>query len=142
MATATPSTPRRIQVPPNCDLTLGLVCIDKSTPGTTVWQMRASERFANPAGATQGGFLAALAETPFALEAVHNDRHSYYLTCKAWAENLERVRGEVIRRWGERLYRTFRLYLWGSAHAFLSDRLQAYRLVLERPLAAREEGSP
>lgn len=86
-------------------------------------------------------FLAALAETPFALQAVHNDRHSYYLTCKAWAENLERARGEVIRRWGEWLYRTFRLYLWGSAHAFLSDRLQAYRLVLERPLAAREEGS-
>ncbi len=87
-------------------------------------------------------FLAALAETPFALQALHNDRHSYYLTCKAWAENLERARGEAIRRWGERLYRTFRLYLWGSAHAFLSDRLQAYRLVLELPLTTREEGRP
>lgn len=87
-------------------------------------------------------FLAALAETPFELQAVHNDRHSYYLTCKAWVENLERARGEVIRRWGERLYRTFRLYLWGSVHAFLSDRLQAYRLVLELPLTAREEGRP
>jgi cyclopropane-fatty-acyl-phospholipid synthase len=87
-------------------------------------------------------FLAALAETPFELQAVHNDRHSYYLTCKAWVENLERARGEVIRRWGERLYRTFRLYLWGSVHAFLSDRLQAYRLVLELPLTAREEGIP
>ncbi|MGH7411578.1 MAG: class I SAM-dependent methyltransferase, partial [Candidatus Methylomirabilis sp.] len=76
-------------------------------------------------------FLAALAETPFALQAIHNDHHSYYLTCKAWAENLERARGEVIRRWGERLYRTFRIYLWGSVHGFLSDRLQAYRVVLE-----------
>lgn len=32
---------------------------------------------------------------------------------------------------------------WGgfTEHAFLSDRLQPYRLVLERLLAAREEGT-
>lgn len=53
----------RVQVPPNCDLTLGLVCIDKSEPGRTVWQMRADERFANPAGIVQGGFVAALADS-------------------------------------------------------------------------------
>jgi uncharacterized protein (TIGR00369 family) len=38
-----------LQIPPNCDLTLGLVCLDKSTPGTTVWTMLADERFLNPA---------------------------------------------------------------------------------------------
>jgi cyclopropane-fatty-acyl-phospholipid synthase len=42
--------------------------------------------------------------------AVYNDRHSYYLTGKVWAENLEAARDEVIRRWGEALYRRFRLY--------------------------------
>ena len=51
-----------IQVPPNCDLTLGLVCTDKSEPGRTVWQMAADERFANPVGIIQGGFLAAMAD--------------------------------------------------------------------------------
>ena len=40
----------RLQVPPNCDLTLGLECLDKATPGRSVWQMRADERFENPAG--------------------------------------------------------------------------------------------
>jgi uncharacterized protein (TIGR00369 family) len=53
----------RVQVPPNCDLTLGMVCVDKSEPGTTVWTMPADERFANPAGVLQGGFLAACCDS-------------------------------------------------------------------------------
>jgi len=53
----------RVQVPPNCDLTLGMVCVDKSEPGTTVWRMPADERFANPAGVLQGGFLAACCDS-------------------------------------------------------------------------------
>lgn len=54
---------RRIQVPPNCELTLGMRCIDKSEPGRTVWRMRADERFANPAGIMQGGFVGAMADS-------------------------------------------------------------------------------
>jgi uncharacterized protein (TIGR00369 family) len=54
---------RRIQVPPNCELTLGMRCVDKSEPGRTVWQMRADERFANPAGIVQGGFVGAMADS-------------------------------------------------------------------------------
>lgn len=78
-------------------------------------------------------FLSAVAKTPLEVLAVHNDRHSYYLTCKAWAENLESARDEIIRRWGEMLYRRFRLYLWGSTYAFLSHGMDAYRVVLQRP---------
>jgi cyclopropane-fatty-acyl-phospholipid synthase len=78
-------------------------------------------------------FLKALTSTRLELVEVYNDRHSYYLTCKAWAENFERVRDEIIARWGEPLYRRFRLYLWGSAHAFLSRGLNAYRVILESP---------
>ena len=39
-----------------------------------------------------------MAETSLDVLAVYNDRHSYYLTCKAWAENLETARAEIIRR--------------------------------------------
>jgi uncharacterized protein (TIGR00369 family) len=53
----------RVQVPANAELTLGMVCTDKSTPGRTVWTMAADERFANPAGGLQGGFLAAFADS-------------------------------------------------------------------------------
>jgi uncharacterized protein (TIGR00369 family) len=54
---------QRIQVPPNCELTLGMTCTDKSEPGLTVWQMRADERFSNPAGVVQGGFIGAMADS-------------------------------------------------------------------------------
>src|SRR5271155_3301338 len=59
-----------LQVPPNCDLTLGVVCVDKVTPGRSVWEMRADERFENPAGLIQGGFLAALADSSMGAAAV------------------------------------------------------------------------
>lgn len=52
-----------VQVPPACDLTLGVVCTDKSSPGRTTWVMAADERFANPLGIVQGGFLAALCDS-------------------------------------------------------------------------------
>lgn len=78
-------------------------------------------------------FLAEVAKTQMEVLGVHNDRHNYYLTCKTWAENLDAAREEIVSRWGEMLYRRFRLYLWGSAHAFLSRGMDAYRVVLERP---------
>ncbi len=59
-----------LQVPPNCDLTLGLTCLDKNTPGTSVWSMIADERFANPAGLVQGGFLGAFADSAMGACAV------------------------------------------------------------------------
>jgi uncharacterized protein (TIGR00369 family) len=54
---------RRVQVPPNCDLTLGMVCLDKERPGRSVWRMVADERFANPVGIVQGGFITAFADS-------------------------------------------------------------------------------
>ena len=60
----------RMQVPPNSDLTLGMTCVDKATPGRSVWRMRADERFANPAGIMQGGFLGAFADSAMGAAAV------------------------------------------------------------------------
>jgi uncharacterized protein (TIGR00369 family) len=59
-----------MQVPPNCDLLLGLRCLDKTVPGRCVWQMTADERFANPAGVMQGGFLGAFADSAMGAAAV------------------------------------------------------------------------
>jgi uncharacterized protein (TIGR00369 family) len=58
-----PPVDTRVQVPPNCDLTLGMTCLEKLEPGHTVWRMTADERFANPTGIVQGGFLAAFADS-------------------------------------------------------------------------------
>ena len=64
--------PPKLRVPPNCDLTLGMSCIDKSTPGVTVWRMTAGEHLANPVGVVQGGFVAAFADTAMASATITN----------------------------------------------------------------------
>ena len=78
-------------------------------------------------------YLAELARTPLQLLGVYDDRHNYHLTTKRWAENLDRHRAEIVRRWGQALHRTFQLYLWGSAEGFQRDMIQAYRLVVRKP---------
>jgi uncharacterized protein (TIGR00369 family) len=60
----------RMQVPPNSDLTLGMTCVDKTTPGRCVWRMKADERFANPAGIMQGGFIGAFTDSSMGAAAV------------------------------------------------------------------------
>ncbi len=57
-------------MPPNSDLMLGAVCVDKAVPGKTSWTMVADERFANPAGQLQGGFLCAFIDTALGSAAV------------------------------------------------------------------------
>jgi uncharacterized protein (TIGR00369 family) len=49
-----------------------MTCVDKSTPGRCIWRMRADERFANPAGIMQGGFLGAFADSSMGAAAVTN----------------------------------------------------------------------
>jgi uncharacterized protein (TIGR00369 family) len=76
----------RIQVPPNCELTLGMTCIDKSEPGRTVWRMLADERFANPAGIIQGGFVGAMADSAMGSATVTFARSSGR---KVFSSNVE-----------------------------------------------------
>jgi uncharacterized protein (TIGR00369 family) len=61
---------RVLQVPPNSDLTLGMVCVDKSEAGTSTWSMTVDERFENPAGIMQGGFLASFCDSAMGASAV------------------------------------------------------------------------
>ena len=82
-------------------------------------------------------YLTEVARTPFEVVAVHNDRRSYELTCRHWAERLERHREAIARRWGEGLFRRFQLYLWGCVDVFSRDVFGAYRVVLELGPRAR-----
>jgi cyclopropane-fatty-acyl-phospholipid synthase len=71
--------------------------------------------------------------TPFETVAIHNDRHSYFLTLQQWARNLEAAHDELVRRYGKRTFRLFQLYLWGCAHQFLRDgQLESYRVVFQK----------
>jgi cyclopropane fatty-acyl-phospholipid synthase-like methyltransferase len=77
-------------------------------------------------------YLAAVARSRFEPELVVNDRESYELTATGWAQNLDEARERIEARWGSRLYRLFRLYLWSTAVAFETGGLQAYHVVLRR----------
>ncbi|WP_199434102.1 class I SAM-dependent methyltransferase [Qaidamihabitans albus] len=63
---------------------------------------------------------------------VRRETHDYELTITHWAQRLEQHRERIIQRWGEKTYRAFRVFLWGGAHAFHTNRLQAYHLVAQR----------
>lgn len=78
-------------------------------------------------------FLSCVARTNLEVQSVYNDYYSYFLTCRAWAKNLESASKDICAQWGDKLYRVFRLYLWGSSYAFYSRSLDAYRVVLKRP---------
>ena len=77
-------------------------------------------------------FLKSLVSMPFDLKGVWDDRYSYYLTFVHWAKRFDGNRDFIIEKFGEADYRRFRLYLWGAANCFLRNRLQCYRLVLQK----------
>ena len=79
--------------------------------------------------------LAASNGRPFEIITVKNDRHSYYLTVKAWAERLEAKRSELVGAYGETTFRLFQLYLWSVAHCLNRDgSLESYRMVFQKSL--------
>jgi cyclopropane-fatty-acyl-phospholipid synthase len=63
---------------------------------------------------------------------VRQETRDYELTMRHWAERFDAARDFIVERWGEQVYRAFRLYLWGGCHAFHVDQLQAYSLVARR----------
>ncbi|MGB8197792.1 MAG: PaaI family thioesterase [Acidimicrobiales bacterium] len=88
-----------LQIPPNCDLTLGLTCLEKGTDATTVWRMRVDERFLNPAGIVQGGFLSAMMDSAMGASAVLSvkDRKVYVANTEMKSSFLRPVRtGDVL----------------------------------------------
>jgi cyclopropane-fatty-acyl-phospholipid synthase len=78
-------------------------------------------------------YLRAVAQSPFRLRGVWDDRHSYHLTAREWAIRFEEHYEEIMRQWGMAQYRKFRLFLWGVADTMKRDAMQAYRVVLELP---------
>jgi cyclopropane-fatty-acyl-phospholipid synthase len=78
-------------------------------------------------------YLDAVSESPLELCMVQNDRASYELTARHWAENLDRNRAAILSRWGDPAYRRYRLYLWGCVQCFRTDDMTAYHWMLQLP---------
>jgi cyclopropane-fatty-acyl-phospholipid synthase len=74
----------------------------------------------------------------FEIVELRRETRDYELTISEWARRLDAAHEAIAGRWGEKVYRAFRVFLWGGAHAFATNRLQAYHLVAER----REDPGP
>ncbi|MFC1516334.1 class I SAM-dependent methyltransferase [Thermodesulfobacteriota bacterium] len=68
----------------------------------------------------------------FKVLEVVDETYEYELTLRHWAQRLEANQGIITRRWGEKVFRSFHLYLWGGFHAMRRRDLQAYHIVAER----------
>ena len=109
-----------LQIPPNCDSTLGLTCVEKVASASTVWRMRVDERFLNPAGIVQGGFLSAMMDSAMGA--------SVGTQCPETARSTSRtlrMKSSFLRpvREGDVLTCTARVLKPGNVVAFLEARV-------------------
>ena len=60
---------------------------------------------------------------------IENLRHHYARTCTAWAENFENKADKIKLLTEDKRYRIWRVYLAGSAYAFMNDLISLYQVV-------------
>lgn len=76
--------------------------------------------------------IAEAIEGCFELVEMHNDRHSYAKTCKAWLDGLMAHREAAIALVGVDIYQRYQRYLSYSYIGFKNGSLDLYRLTLQR----------
>jgi cyclopropane-fatty-acyl-phospholipid synthase len=95
------------------------------------------ERFVFPDGelvAVSDALLVA-ERAGFEIRDVENLREHYKRTLRAWVANLERNRDAAVAAAGLQAYRTWRLYMAGSAQGFRIGRLGLFQALLAKPEA-------
>jgi cyclopropane-fatty-acyl-phospholipid synthase len=73
----------------------------------------------------------------FEVRDVESLREHYVLTLRHWVNRLEQKRPEAVAATDELTYRTWRLYMAGSAHCFKTGRLNLYQTLLSKPAHGR-----
>jgi cyclopropane-fatty-acyl-phospholipid synthase len=68
----------------------------------------------------------------FEVRDVENLREHYAITLRHWVRRLAEQRPEAIKAAGEVTYRTWRLYMSGSAHGFESGRINVNQTLLAK----------
>jgi cyclopropane-fatty-acyl-phospholipid synthase len=67
---------------------------------------------------------------------VESLRPHYARTLWQWVQRLERSRGAALAEVGEKIYRIWRIYMAGSAHAFERGWLSVYQVLAAKPTIA------
>lgn len=71
--------------------------------------------------------------TGFEVRDVESLREHYARTLRHWVRRLEGSCQEASRLTSETVYRIWRIYMAGSAHAFATGRLNVYQVLLSKP---------
>jgi cyclopropane-fatty-acyl-phospholipid synthase len=69
----------------------------------------------------------------FEVRDVENLREHYELTLRAWVDGLQKNAGQLLKQVSETTYRTWLLYMAGSAAAFHRGDIAVYQALLSRP---------
>jgi cyclopropane-fatty-acyl-phospholipid synthase len=69
----------------------------------------------------------------FEVRDVENLREHYELTLRAWVDGLQRNAGQLLKQVSDATYRTWLLYMAGSAAAFHRGDIAVYQMLLSRP---------
>ncbi len=86
--------------------------------------------------------LHAAEETGFEVRDVESLREHYAKTLQRWVRNLEAHHDEALQYVDEPTYRVWRLFMSGSAHGFMTGRLNLYQSLLVKPTAKGPSGLP
>jgi cyclopropane-fatty-acyl-phospholipid synthase len=78
----------------------------------------------------------------FETRDVESLREHYALTLRHWVARLLRHRDEAIALVGDRVFRTWHLYMTGSAHAFVSAGINVVQTLLAKPDATGRVNLP
>lgn len=84
-----------------------------------------------------GSTIQAAESCRFEVRDVESLREHYALTLRRWVRRLEARRAEAVQETNEQTYRIWRLYMAGSAHAFRTNRLNLYQVLLSKPKHGR-----
>jgi cyclopropane-fatty-acyl-phospholipid synthase len=84
-----------------------------------------------------GTTIQAAESCQFEVRDVESLREHYALTLRRWVRRIESKGAEAVREAGEQVYRIWRLYMAGSAHAFCTGRLNLYQVLLSKPVRGR-----
>ncbi len=86
--------------------------------------------------------LQAAESSGFEVRDVESLREHYAMTLRHWVERLEANHAKALEYVDEPTYRTWRLYMSGSAHAFSKGRINIYQTLLAKPDAQGQSGLP
>lgn len=78
--------------------------------------------------------LRAAEQSGFEVRDVESLREHYASTLRQWVQRLETRAGEARRITSDTIYRTWRLYMAGSAYEFSRGRVNVYQSLLSKPV--------